>query len=127
MQSCSIIYSIPAGSFRIATTVKAKLKILGCRDECGQAPRSRSKFYEARLSTLVIVADANGTLSASTVGPVATNLGGGVAVLASSGDDPETDNSLGENIKNSVDDDLGADLNLPSATSSTPDTVAMLA
>lgn len=117
---------MPAGSFRIATTVKAKLKILGCRDERGQAPRSGSKFLATRLSTLVIVADTDGTLSASTVGPVATNLGGGIAVLASSGDDPETDNSLGENIKDSVDDDLGADLNLPSATSSSPDTVVLL-
>jgi len=85
-----------------------------------QAPRSRSRFSETRLSTLV-VADTDGTLSTSTVGPVTTNLGSGVAVFASSGDNPETENSLGENIEDSVDDDLGANLNLPSGTSSTPD------
>jgi hypothetical protein len=46
--------------------------------------------------------------------------------LAGSGDDPEAENSLGENIEDSVDDDLGTDLDLPGATSSTPDTVALL-
>ena len=78
------------------------------------------------LSTLIVIADTNGTLSAGTVGPVATNLGCGFAVLASSGDDPETENSLGEDIENGVDDDLSADLDLPGATSSTPDAVASL-
>lgn len=79
------------------------------------------------LSTLVVITDTDGTLSASTVGPVATNLGCGLAVLAGGGDDPETENSLGEDIEDGVDDDLGTDLHLPGATSSTPDTVASLA
>jgi hypothetical protein len=79
-----------------------------------------------RLSTLIIVADADGTLGTSSIGPVATNVGGGVAVLAGSGDDPETENSLGEDIEDSVDDDLSADLDLPGATSSTPDAIKSL-
>jgi hypothetical protein len=79
-----------------------------------------------RLSTLIIVADADGTLGTSSIGPVATNVGGGVAVLAGSGDDPETENSLGEYIEDSVDDDLSADLDLPGATSSTPDAIKSL-
>jgi hypothetical protein len=44
--------------------------------------------------------------------------------LASSGDDPETEDGLGEDIEDGVDDDLGADLDLPGATSSTPNAVA---
>ena len=76
------------------------------------------------LSTLIVITDTDGTLSASTVGPVAANLGCGLAVLAGSGDNPQTENSLGEDIEDSVDDDLGADLDLPGATSSTPDAVA---
>jgi hypothetical protein len=78
------------------------------------------------LSTLIVIADTDGTLSASTVGPVSTNLGCGFAVLASSSDDPETENGLGEDIEDGVDDDLGADLDLPGATSSTPDAVTLL-
>ena len=79
------------------------------------------------LSTLIVIADTDGTLSTGTISPVATNLGCGFAVLASSGDDPETENSLGEDIEDGVDDDLGADLDLPGATSSTPDAVIQLA
>jgi len=78
------------------------------------------------LSSLIVVADTDGTLSAGTVGPVATNLGCGFAVLASSGDDPEAENSLGQDIEDGVDDDLGTDLDLPGATSSTPDAVTLL-
>lgn len=83
-------------------------------------------IFQVRLSTLIIVADADGTLSTSSIGPVATNVGSGIAVLASSGDDPETENSLGEDIEDSVDDDLSADLDLPGATSSTPDAKNLL-
>ena len=79
------------------------------------------------LSTLIVIADTDGTLSASTVGPVAADLGCGFAVLAGSGDDPETENSLGEDIEDGVNDDLGADLDLPGATSSTPDAAMLLA
>lgn len=80
-------------------------------------------IFQVRLSTLIIVADADGTLGTSSIGPVATNVGSGVAVFAGSGDDPETENSLGEDIEDSVDDDLSADLDLPGATGSTPDAI----
>lgn len=80
-------------------------------------------FLEAQLSSILVIANANGALSTSAVGPVASNVGSCVAVLSRSSDDPEAENSLGEDVEDSVDDDLGADLDLPSATGSTPDTV----
>jgi hypothetical protein len=80
-------------------------------------------FLEAQLSSILVIANANGTLSTSAVGPVTSNIGSGIAVLSRSSDDPEAENSLGEDVEDSVDDDLGADLDLPSATGSTPDTV----
>lgn len=92
----------------------------------GSDPWTRLAVLRVRLSTLIIITDADGTLGTSSIGPVATNVGSGVAVLAGSGDDPETEDSLGENIEDSVDDDLGADLDLPGATSSTPDAATIL-
>jgi hypothetical protein len=89
-------------------------------------PWTRLAVLRVRLSTLIIVTDADGTLGTSSTGPVATNVGGGVAVLAGSSDDPETNNGLGEDIEDGVDDDLSADLDLPGATSSTPDAVTIL-
>lgn len=78
-------------------------------------------FSGAHLSSILVIANADGALSTSTVGPVTSNLGSSVAVLSRSSDDPEAENSLGEDVEDGVDDDLGTDLDLPSATSGTPD------
>ncbi len=90
-----------------------------------------------RLRTLVVITDADGTVFAQTMGPEAFNVGGaglvrrivqdGMDDLPGHGvmseEEPESENGLGENVKNGIGDDLGVDVGDAGTISDTPDAV----
>jgi hypothetical protein len=73
------------------------------------------------LSTIVLT-DADGTLTAETVGPEAVELNIALAHVGVGNQEPGTEDSLGQDIKNSVDNDLSVHAGLASTVGNTPDT-----
>ena len=73
------------------------------------------------LSTVVLT-DADGTLAAETVSPEAVELNIALAHVGVSNKEPGTEDSLGEDIENSVGDDLSIDASLARTVGNTPDT-----
>lgn len=73
-----------------------------------------------RLSTVVLKTD--GTLATNTVGPEATEVNVGLGHIGVGDEKPDTEDGLGEDVKDSVGNDLGVDRELARAVGNTPDT-----
>ena len=74
------------------------------------------------LSTLVVFTNANGAFSRQAMGPEATELNIGLWHVDMGQEEPKTKDRLGENIENSVSDDLTVNINISRAVSDAPDT-----
>lgn len=75
-----------------------------------------------RLSTLIVVSDANGALRAEAMGPVSTNLNIGLGHLGVSEQEPESEDGLRKDVEDGVGDDLSVDGGLAGTVGNTPDT-----
>lgn len=75
-----------------------------------------------RLGT-VILADADSTIAAEAVGPEAVELSIALAHVGVDNEEPGTEDSLGENVENGVDNDLSVNTDLAGTIGNTPDTV----
>lgn len=73
------------------------------------------------LSTLVVVADTDGALLAKTVGPEAADVDVGLRHAGVGEEQPSTENWLGEDIQNSVGDDLLVNVHVAATVGNTPD------
>jgi hypothetical protein len=74
------------------------------------------------LSTIVIT-ETDGALAAEAVGPETAKVNVGLGHLRVGDEEPDTKNRLGEDVENSVRDDLGVDRHPTGAVGDTPDTV----
>lgn len=74
------------------------------------------------LGLFSVLANSNTSLGTEPVGPVASHLGGGFAILARGKQQPEAENSLAQNIKHAVCDDFGIDGGLLRAGRNAPHT-----
>lgn len=73
-----------------------------------------------RLRSLVIIANAEGTLLAETVGPEALD-GSRVGHGVMGEEKPKTEDGLGEDVEDSVGDDFAVDVDVAGSISDTPD------
>ena len=73
------------------------------------------------LRSLVIVANTEGTLLAKTVSPEAVN-GRSAGHVIMGEEKPETEDGLGEDVKDGVGDDFAVDIDVTGSISDTPDT-----
>lgn len=74
------------------------------------------------LCALIVIANADGTLAAETVGPEATDVDVGLRDAGVSEQQPGTKDRLGEDVENSVGDDLLVDAQIAAAIGNAPDT-----
>lgn len=85
--------------------------------------RIRLQWDEVRsctLRSLVIIANAEGTLFAETVGPEAID-GSRVGHGVMSEEKPETEDGLGKDVEDSVGDDFTVDVDVAGSVGDTPD------
>ena len=80
-----------------------------------------------RLRTLVILTNTDGTLAADTVGPEATKLNLSLGHALVGEEQPSTEDRLGEQVEDSVGNDLLVNGHLAGAIGNTPNTVSLLA
>lgn len=73
------------------------------------------------LSTIIIT-ETEGALAAESVGPETSKINIGLRDLRVGNEEPDTEDGFGEDVKNSVSDDLGVDRNLAGSIGNTPDT-----
>lgn len=78
------------------------------------------------LSTLLVVTNTDVALRVEAVRPEATEVDVGLRHAGVAEEEPETENGLGEDIKNSVGDDLSVNAGLAGTVSNTPDAVTKL-
>lgn len=76
-----------------------------------------------RLSTVVL--ETNSTLATEAVGPEATEIDVGLGDVGVGDQEPETEDGLGENVKNSVGNDLSINGELARAIGDTPNTTTI--
>jgi hypothetical protein len=74
------------------------------------------------LGTLVVVTNADGALVAKTLTPEATDLNVGLGDALVGEEEPCTEDGLGEDVKDSVGNDLLVNVHVAGAISDTPDT-----
>jgi hypothetical protein len=74
------------------------------------------------LSTIVIN-ETDGALATKAVGPETAKVYVGLGHLRVGDEEPDAKNGLGEDVENSVRDDLGVDRHLTGPVGDTPDTV----
>jgi hypothetical protein len=77
---------------------------------------------DASCLRAIILTKANGTLAVETVGPEAVELDIALTELGVGDQQPGTEDTLGQNIQDSVRNNLAIDTNLAGAISKTPDT-----
>jgi hypothetical protein len=70
----------------------------------------------------VIVRETDGTLATQAIGPKASEVNVGIGHLRVGEEEPDAENGLGKDIKNSVGDDLTIDGQYTGSVSDTPDT-----
>lgn len=75
-----------------------------------------------RLGTVVLT-DADSTIAAETVGPEAVELSVALTHVGVDNEEPGTEDGLGENVENGVDNDLSINADLAGTVGNTPDTV----
>lgn len=73
-----------------------------------------------RLRTLVVIADTDAALGVEAVGPEAANVDVGLLHVHVGEEEPDAEDGLGEDIENSVGNDLGIDRGLARAVGDTP-------
>jgi hypothetical protein len=78
--------------------------------------------WAIHLGTLVVVTNADGALVAETLAPEATDLKVGLGDALVGEEEPGTKDGLGEDVKDSVGDDLLVNGSVAGAVSDTPDT-----
>lgn len=78
------------------------------------------------LRTLLIVTDAELALTAEAVGPESTESNIELRHVHVAKEEPETEDTLGQDVKNSVADDLGINRHLAGAIGDTPNTRILL-
>ena len=78
--------------------------------------------WARRLSTLVVITDADGALAVEAVGPEATEINVGLRHVHVGKQQPQTEDWLGENVEDGVGNDLTVDIDVARAVSDTPDT-----
>ena len=71
----------------------------------------------------VILTEADSTLAVETVGPESVELNIALTQLGVSDQEPGTKDTLGENIQDSIGNDLAVNTNLAGAVGKTPNTV----
>ena len=76
-----------------------------------------------RLSTVVL--ETNSTLATEAVGPEATEIDVGLGDVGVGDQEPETEDGLVENVKNSVGNDLSINGELARAIGDTPNTTTI--
>jgi hypothetical protein len=69
----------------------------------------------------IFLADADSTLAVETIRPEAVELNIALAQVGVDNQEPCTEDTLGEDIENSVGDDLTVDADLTSTVGNTPD------
>jgi hypothetical protein len=77
---------------------------------------------DASCLRTIILTKTNGTLAVKTVGPEAVELNIALTELGVCDQQPGTEDTLGQNIQDSVGNNLAIDTNLAGAISKTPDT-----
>ena len=75
-----------------------------------------------RLGTVVLT-DADSTITVETVGPEAVELSVALTHVGVDNEEPGTEDGLGENVENGVDNDLSINADLAGTVGNTPDTV----
>lgn len=83
--------------------------------------------WESGLRALVIITKADTAPRGKTVGPEATEVDVDVCHLGMGSEEPGTEDWLGEDVKNSVSDDLMVNGSNAGAIGNTPDAVMMSA
>lgn len=78
------------------------------------------------LSALVIVTNADRALAAEAIGPETTKLDVSLGHVHVGQKEPQAEDWLGEDIENSVSDDLTVDGDVAGAVGDTPDTVTIV-
>lgn len=73
------------------------------------------------LSTLVVVADTDAALTGEAVGPEATKVDVGLWSALVGEQEPSTEDWLGQDVQNSVGDDLLVDVQVAATIGHTPD------
>eukprot|EP00262_Sarcandra_glabra_P007069 TRINITY_DN19631_c0_g1_i1.p2 TRINITY_DN19631_c0_g1~~TRINITY_DN19631_c0_g1_i1.p2 ORF type:complete len:294 (-),score=25.52 TRINITY_DN19631_c0_g1_i1:240-1121(-) len=88
--------------------------------------RPRAKYIdqfdeEQRLRALVVVTNANGSLRAEAVRPVSAEFDIGLGHLGVGEEQPDTEDGLGQHVKNGVGNDFSVDRSLTGTVGNTPD------
>jgi len=86
-----------------------------------------SYYFQRRLRTLVVVTNAERTLTAQALGPEPANLDIGLWNARVREQQPGTEDGLSEDVEDGVRDDLLVNVHVAGAVSDTPDTKHLLA
>jgi hypothetical protein len=70
----------------------------------------------------VVLAEADGTVTVETVGPEASKLDVTLTQLGVSDQEPGTEDTLGENVQDSISNDLAVNTDLAGTVGKTPNT-----
>lgn len=80
-------------------------------------------YVETDRRSSAVILEADSTLTAKTVGPEATELNVGLGHVGVGEEKPQTEDGLGEDVKDGVGNNLGVNRELARAIGDAPDTV----